>query len=185
MMTKVKQYLQENGVDDTTDKAEIARLKKEFWKQERVRRNREYRTSRKEVRYSLPLSEWTHIESEARVHNMTVTEYAKKALLGYRDRTYVMPNIPALEELSKLVRNAATNINTAVQFMHLTRNYGESTEVLTKLQKELVSLLDLLKKSVEDKPELYTWLQEDLEQYPERLAWLATITKKIETDASS
>lgn len=181
---KVQVYLKSLGVDENTPQSELDILKKEYWKKERVLRNKEYRATRKDVRFSLSDLEWLSVEKQAQQLNMTVTEYARKALKAHQDGTFVSPNIESLDTLEKVVRNISTNVNSAVQFMHIMRNYGESDSGLGKLREELNVLFQRLKESVQDRPELYTWLQQDLEQNPERIKQVKSIIEKIENNAS-
>lgn len=182
--TKIQQYLRSQGVDENTDKEEVAQLKKEFWKQERVKKNREYRKRKKEVRFYYSKAEWSDISQTAKEHKMTVAEYVKNATKAYKNLVFMSPKIEPLVQLEKLVRNISANINSVVQFMHITRKYGESDNGVGKLRTELNLLFRMLKEGIEERPELYTWLQKDLEKYPERIERVKIILDKIEKNAS-
>lgn len=183
--TKIQVFLRSQGVTEQTEKEEIDRLKKEYWKKQRVLLNRSKRAATKEVRFGLSLDEWQVLEARAATKNMTVTEYAKAAIKGYEEAVYIRPNIAALDELVPAVRKIGVNINTAVQYMHLTRNYGETDAGLGRLREELNMLFRLLQESIEDRPELYRWLQSELESHPDRIKRVLHIIEKIQSDASS
>lgn len=143
------EFLKSTGVLETGDKDIIAEAKKQYRKQYLKNHKQQYRKSKKHIAVILEDHEQKVLESQAKIHGLSLPQYIKQSALHYQAGLFLVPHAQVYLEIKELVYRVYREIQE-VQKKEKTKWFGSVNNY--DLLKEKVLLLESESKQIFHKP---------------------------------
>ena len=129
----------ENGTDEEIKAAKRAYRKDYLLKYKRIQRSHKPEFI---INFSNEKGEYHRIRSEAKMHNMTITAFVKKAALAYLEQKFVVPNADQVIRIEQALSHCLNEIQAMVRvkdrfFWDKERKFGMIEKRIERLETEI------------------------------------------------
>lgn len=154
----------------------VAQAKADYWRSYKAKWRRENRKTNIDISVAFKKSDATCIQTEAKRHGLSSTEFIRKAVLSYFTRRYIVPDKRQLAHMEIRLAETVSRIRQVATAKD--RDYWQREDRYQRLEKEVSHLKELVTdtltfpkllreavaREVQTNTEFTKWLQNLLEQ---------------------
>lgn len=135
------EYLEKIGILETGTDEEIKLAKKAYRKEYLLQYKRDQRKKQPEFTVNFPKTgQYTYhaIKSVAQRHHMSPTAFIQKAVIGYLNKRYIVPNSDQVAKLEQLLTDCLNEIKTLVKIKD--KYWFEKESKMESIEKKIEKL---------------------------------------------
>ena len=173
-------YLNERGVLERGDAAEIRQAKEEYRSQYMKNYKYSYKRKKKDFAITCTAQEQEQVEALAKMHGLKPSTFLKKAVFAYCNHTYIVPQVSVMHSILQLLLRYETIIARVGErdkgaWYKTDRNYE-------KLEEAVEAMRNGVQNEFTNPPRLETVICQTLRQKPEYLKTIQTILREHDSE---
>lgn len=131
------EYFDEHNVWDKPDEVKEA-AKRLYRKQYKAKWKKAYRKKNREITVCFPHEVATKVETEAKLHHRSLSEFVRVAVTSYFDRTYIVPNEHQVVQAELAIRDC---LNQLIQLRYMApETYADHAVQFQRVEQRVLEL---------------------------------------------